>query len=270
MGFTRRGLLAGIGSGSLALGGLSLGRGSAPFVQYTYSAPEDDTTDGLLRVAWYETYNDAFAENHAGTNDGLDPTIDPSESPAYVEEATYVTASSGPVLSVENVLPGDHGTLVVGLEVVDTATTSPVDVWFNTAVTADAENGVNEPEQVAGDATPADGELDDETYVEVWLDDSPLGSCDGIRNLDERLRTPVVPRAPVADAFGSTSDSGDADGLRIFDDCLVPGALRCVALSWDIPADAGNSMQGDTLGLDVAFAAGPCGGDSPFLVGGPQ
>lgn len=270
MEFTRRELLAGFGGGTLAIGGLTLGRRPPRFSRYTYAAPDDDTNDGLLRVAWYETYNGAFVENHAGTTDDAATTLDPATEPAYVEEATLVTDVSGPVVSVGNVLPGDSGTLVVGLEVVDGDGAEPLDVWFRGVVTEDAENGLREPEATDGDTTPDDGELDETAFVEVWLDGSPLGSCDGIMDIDESLRAPLVARAPFADAFADDADAGDADGLRVFDDCLQPGALRCVALSWELPAESDNRMQGDTLGFDFAFAAGPCDGDSPFLVGGGE
>lgn len=268
MGYTRRDVLAGIGGGSLAVGGFTLTQRPRRFAQYTYAAPDDDTSDGLLRVAWYETYNGAFVENHAGASDGADATLDPGTAPAYVEEATLVTDVSGPVIAMGDVLPGDSGTLVVGLEVVG-ETTTPLDVWFHASTTVDADNRVNEPEQVAGDTTPDDGELDDETLVELWVDDSPLGGCNGVLDVDESLRTPLVARAPIGDAFAPTSDAGDADGRRVFE-CLEPGALRCIALSWELPKSASNRIQGDSLGFDFAFAGTGCGGDSPFVVGGSR
>jgi hypothetical protein len=265
MEFTRRELLAGFGGATLAIGGVTLGRRSPRFSRYTYAAPDDDTNDGLLRVAWYETYNGVLVENHAGTDDGAAATLDPNSVPAYVEDATLVLDATGPVVSIGNVMPGDAGTLVVGLEVVDDGGAEALDVWFRGSVTDDAENGINEPEATDGDTTLDDGELDEAAVVEVWVDGSPLGSCNGVVDLDESLREPLVAAAPFADAFAPTVDAG---GLRVFDDCLAPGALRCVALSWELPADANNRPQGDALGFDFAFAAGPCGGDSPFAVGG--
>ena len=269
MTLTRRELLTGIGGGALAIGGFSLRRNSPRFSQYTYAAPEDDTDDRRLRIAWYERYNGGFVANHAGTNDGLETTLDPDSGPAYVDEATFVTDTAGPVISVGNVLPGDAGTLVVGLEVVDGSGAEPLDVWFRASMTENAENGVNGPERNAGDTTANEGELDDEVLVEMWRDGSPLGSCNGVKEFDETLESPLVAPAPFADAFAPTADAGDAEGLLAFD-CLPPGALRCVALRWELPETAGNRAQGDSLGFDFSFVGGACDGDSPFLVGGAQ
>ena len=269
MELTRRELLAGIGGGTLAVGGLTLGRRTPAFGQYTYAAPDDDTADGAVRVAWYETYNGAFLENHAGTSDGFDATLDPGTAPAYVTEATYVTDVSGPVVSVGNVLPGDRGTLVVGLEVVDSEAAEPTDIWVRGSLTADGEHGRNGPELGAGDTTDDDGELDEVAFVELWRDGSPLGTCNGRKEFDEELEAAIVERAPFGVAFGSSADVGDADGVLALEGLAV-GSLRCVALAWDLPDGTDNRAQGDSLGFDLSFGAVPAGAGSPFPLGGDQ
>jgi hypothetical protein len=267
MKLTRRSLLAGIGGGTLVLGGLRFRQRPPAFTQYTYAAFTEDTNDSILRVAWYETRNGTYLENQAGTTDSYDATIDPATAPVYIEEATYRTDVAGPVLQLRNVLPGDSGTLVVGLEVVSGDTQDPVSVWLSGVVSAEAENGRNEPELKAGDTTDTVGELADEATVEMWTDTSPLGSCDGLRTLDETLRAPVVPRAPFGDAFAQDTTIAN-EGVKVFDDCLDPGTFRCVALSWELPITATDQAQGDSFVFDFAFAGGPCDGDSPFLTGG--
>ncbi|MFQ3476729.1 hypothetical protein HKK80_10800 [Halonotius sp. F2-221B] len=272
MTLTRRKLLTGIGGGTLTVGGI-VAVGKTPwnppqFSQYTYAAPDDDTDDQRLSIAWYERYNGTFVENHADTDDDLETTLDPDGGPGYTEEATFVTDASGPVIAVQNVLPGDTGVVVVGLEVVaDPA--EPLDVWLRAQVTDDSENGINGPEQVDGDTTPNDGELDELATVEIWRDGSPFGSCNGQKEFDESLESPLVAPAPVADAFSPTTDVGADAGLLAFD-CLDPGSLRCVALRWAVPATTGNEAQGDSLGFDFSFGGGPCGEDSPFTAGGSQ
>ncbi|WP_424017059.1 hypothetical protein ACOZ4N_14400 [Halorientalis pallida] len=269
MQLTRRKLLGTIGIGAVGAGVLG-GRGGPEYTHYTYAATAD-LDDRRVRVAWYERYNGDFRENQNGTAQAsLDATLDPETAPAYVAEATYVTDASGPVISVGDVMPGDEGVLVVGLEAVEDAdfVPEPVDVWLRAAVTGDEEHGVNGPESAAGDTTADDGELDEEVLVEVWKDGSPLGTCDGTKQFDEALEGPLVEQAPMREAFGSASAVGSATGLLALTG-LDPGESRCVALAWTFPYDAAtNRSQGDSATFDVAFGAVPEGGESPFTAEG--
>lgn len=266
MQLTRRKLLAGIGAGALGLWGLSLVEASPEFHYYTYAA-DGDVDDRRVRVAWYERYNGAFKESHDGTTDpGFDAALDPDTTPTYIEEATYVTDVAGPVLSIGDALPGDEGTFVVGLEVVDDGdfVAEQLDIWLQARLTADDENGVTGPEQAAGDTTTTDGELDDQVVVELWRDGAPLGSCNGKKDFLETLEGPIVARSPVSVAFGPGSDVGDSDGQRIIQS-LDPGQSRCVALSWSFPqSTATNAAQGDSVTFDLSFAGVPVGAASPF------
>jgi hypothetical protein len=264
MQLTRRKLLGTIGIGAVGAGVLH-GRRGPEYTHYTYAATAD-LDDRRVRVAWYERYNGDFRENQTGTTASLDATLDPETDPAYVTEATYVTDASGPVLSVGDVMPGDEGALVVGLEAVadDDFVPEPIDVWFRATVTGDDERGINGPESRAGDTTAGDGELDEEVLVEVWNDGSPLGTCDGNRQFDESLEDPLVARAPMREAFGAASAAGSTTGLLALTG-LDPGESRCVALAWTFPYDAAtNRSQGDSATFDVAFGAVPAGGESPF------
>lgn len=259
-----------MGLGALGLGaGSVLARGHPAYTHYTYASP-GDLDDRRLRVAWYERYNGRYQENQVGAaNATLDESLDPDALPAYVQDATFVTDSTGPVVAVGNVLPGDEGTLVVGLDVVEDAdfVADSLDVWLQALVTADEENGRIGPERRAGDATDGDGELDDEVTVELWRDGSPLGSCNGRVEFDESLEGPIVARAPMREALGPTSVVGAPGGTRVFSG-LSPGASRCVALDWQFPADtASNRSQGDGVGFAVTFAGVPVDAASPFESG---
>lgn len=266
MRFTRRELLAGIGLGTLGTYGTTLSRGQPRYTHYTYAA-DGDPDDRRIRVAWYERYNGVFQETQAGTDDpGFDTTLDPDSAPEYVTEATFVTDVEGPVLTVGNVLPGDRGTLVVGIEVADddTLVPEPVDVWLRAGIDADTENGINGPEQAAGDTSGTNGELDDELVVELWRDGAPLGSCNGRRDFTEALEGSIVEPAPVSVAFGPASDVGDADGRRVLTS-LDPGQSRCIAVQWTLPIEsATNRSQGDGVVFDLRFGAVPVDGASPF------
>jgi len=263
---TRRELLAGIGLGALGVGGATLGRGRPRFAYYTYAA-DGDLDDRRVRVAWYELYNGAFQETHDGTTDpGFEDALDPDTTPTYLEEATLVTDAAGPVLSVGNLLPGDEGSLVVGLEVVDDGDfiAEPLDIWLQARLTADTESDVGEPELTAGDTSATDGELDDEVVVELWRDGAPLGSCNGEKDFTESLESPIVARSPMSVAFGTGSDVGDADGQRVLGS-VSPGQSRCLALAWAFPErTATNRSQGDSVAFDLVFAGVPVGSDSPF------
>lgn len=269
MQLTRRELLAGIGAGALGFWGFSLVQSSPEFHYYTYAA-DGDVDDHRVRVAWYERYNGAFQETHNGTTDpGFDSALDPEATPTSLEEATYVTDVAGPVLALGNTLPGDEGTLVVGLEVVDDGDfiAEPLDIWLQARLTSDSENGINGPESAAGDSTLADGELDDQVVVELWRDGSPLGSCNGEKDFLETLESPIVARSPLRDAFGPESDTSDVDGQRIIGS-LDPGQSRCIALSWLFPKrTATNTAQGDSVFFNLAFAGVPAGAASPFTGG---
>ena len=269
MQLTRRELLAGIGAGALGFWGLSLVEASPEFHYYTYAA-DGDVDDRRVRVAWYERYNGAFQESHDGTVDpGFDATLDSDTVPAYIDEATYVTGVTGPVLSIGNTLPGDEGTLVVGLEVVGDGdfVAEPLDIWLQAQLTTDDENEITGPEQAAGDVTAADGELDDQVVVELWRDGAPLRSCNGQRDFLERLEGPIVAHSPLSVAFGPESDISDVDGQRVIQS-LDPGQTRCITLSWSFPqSTATNAAQGDNATFDLAFAGVPVGAASPFTGG---
>ncbi|MFW5964131.1 MAG: hypothetical protein ACOCQM_04635 [Natronomonas sp.] len=255
MQFTRRQLLAGIGGGTLAAGGIAAARPADPtFTRYTYAAP--DTDDNRLRVAWYERYNGAFLEHHNGTDEvALVDALDPGTTPEYVLEA------SGPVVSLSNVVPGDSGVLVVGLEVVDDESAEPLDIYVRAVVTEDAENGVNEPELVAGDDPDSDdGELGAAREVVLWRDDVPGGSCDGEFQPMAGFAETAIAEGSMASAFAGTL--GTEGELAV--DCLSVGSVRCVSLSWQVPPETDNRTQTDSVGFDLTFAGVPCGSESPF------
>ncbi|MEF8886723.1 MAG: hypothetical protein V5A30_02875 [Haloarculaceae archaeon] len=268
MQLTRRQLLAGVGAGALGVTGASLTRDQPRYTHYTY-ASDGDLDDRRVRVAWYERYNGVGLESQAGATEAtLEEALDPDTEPAYVDDPTDATAVDGPVVTVGNVLPGDEGTLVVGLEAVDGGDfiPEPLDVWLRGAVTADGEGGLNEAETAAGDRSSDGGELDEWVTVELWRDGSPLGSCNGRRELDEQLEAPLVERAPVRTAFGPDTDIGDADGQRVLSG-LSPGASRCFALAWAMPSGEGVDVaQSDSVAFELTFGVAPAGAASPFTV----
>jgi len=54
-------------------------------------------------------------------------------------------------------------------------------------------------------------------------------------------------RATIYDELSDPADDPDRDAFR------GDGVMHCVALSWEVPFEAGNELQGDTLGFDIGF-----------------
>ena len=271
---TRRQLLAAAGVAGVGTGlaGAGLARANArdpPYTRYTYAA-SGDTDERRLRVAWYETYTTdgttTFVESTDSSGETDRTTIfDPGTEPTYVNDPR-------PVVSLQNVLPGDSGTLAVGLEAqpVDTDDEG-VDVWLQVATTANAENGVNEPESLAADEddplgpTSGDagsGELADEVEIRVWKDGGFMTGCDG--------QYDALSETSLANGSLAAVSSVDplADGELVVE-CLPQGSARCVGFRWEFPAETGNHTQGDGVSFDLRFHGRSCGAENPFT-GGSQ
>jgi hypothetical protein len=244
--FTRRSVLAGaVGLGAIGATGTGLGLlGRRPYTHYTYAQTVGDTNDAVLRVAWYETYNGQVEETQRGVDSDANATLDPAVEPLYVEDAP------GPIVDLTGVMPGDSGSLVIGLEAVEEAAR----VWFRPTLDATDENGINEPEAKAGDTTAAQGELQDRVSVRIWRDegvlDSGFGRCDGRYTSGERQFTDG--QVPLAEVDGLLPD-----GVELVD-CLEPGANYCVGLTWDLPAETGNEIQTDSVDFSLQFVGIPC------------
>lgn len=259
---TRRGVLTalgGVGLAAVAGSGLA-GASHPPFSRYTLAQATGGT--GSLRVAWYERYNGATVERTDNGTAAAAETLDPTTDPAYVDDAP------GAVVSLGNVLPGDSGTLVVGLQAID----ADLDVWFRPRLTADAENGQTEPELLdEGFDSTGQGELGSATNVLCWLDNSSIfGACDGhVDPFERRLRS--VDGVEADGTFVSVADAF-TEGVRLpFDggencpDALPAGGNRCVGLHWELPSDVANVVQSDSLEFALEFVAVSCGDDTnPF------
>lgn len=265
---SRRQILAGIGTVGLVTAGAGLGRGlreDPQYTHYTYAQEQESGPD--LLVAWYETYNGE------PTDDRSSGTIQPNNasfesaaaSDEFAREMDLVLDTRGPVVDVPGVVPGDRGTLIVGL----TTDVEAAALWFRPYAPEQfpdgtpnfRENDRTEPEITAGDDSPDRGELQDVLRVSVWYDtgalNSGLGGCNGQRDVGETVIASGTLREVAAEL---------ADGVRLqtelFGNCLAPGETRCVGVSWEVPEDAGNRIQTDSVRFDLQFAATACG-ESP-------
>jgi hypothetical protein len=282
--FTRRQVLAGIGAVGLVTTGSGVARavrGEPPYTHYTYAQSDGELPN--LQVAWYETYNGTVQER---SSDGLAPTNESFEDAAadgaFVDDERPTYVDTGPVVAFEDVLPGDEGSVVVGLLTTD----RPGHVWFRPHAPAVlngqpnyVENDHIEPERAAGDTTPDEGELQDELEIAVWYDRGlgGVGACNGQRDAAEvggvTVGEPLAGDGPavVAGTLREVSDRFP-EGIRLFDDCLEADTNRCLGVAWSLPADTGNHVQTDAVGFELQFAATECVDDptSPFVAEGEE
>lgn len=268
--YTRRHVLAGIGTVGAGLGASAalftgesrayttyttvpadVGRASAS--ASTGSSQQEDPHG--LRVAWWESYNGRVLETQGdGSETDAERVLDDGSEPTFVPEA------NGPIVTAGNVLPGDEGTIGIGIEA-DVPENQEVAVWFRTELTADEENGINEPESKAPEEDPedaGDGEIDEYTEVTVWED----AGLAGIGANDGR----IVPVAENELASGSLREVFDgstlADGVDL--GCLASGGTTYVALHWELPDSVGNVVQSDSATFDLEFRAARCDAGNPF------
>lgn len=264
---TRRKVLASLGAVGVGSAGLRLATEDA--VAMTHSTTiENPEAPFDLQLEWRESYNGSIVEGEdfPGTGTVNDP--------------------DGPVLSLDDVKPGDSGSLTVRLSLVDTDSESSSDArlfmslgddWYTTA-----ENDVNEPEEKAGDTTESEGELQDHVNVSIWYDSGifrelplPTGACNGQRDPNESLIVPesggggtvgtideVVlalesrfPGGVPIDPTGSLPETGENH------ECISVGESICISLEWALPIGTGNLVQTDGVGFDLGFRAEECSPD---------
>lgn len=161
----RRRLLGTIaGSGIAAFAGLGYATGDS--VQYTM-ASSHSCQDYTLNAEWRETY----------TRDGQTTLLENTTASTEENTGTEDTVGSAPQnISLQNVLPGDRGTIGFRLtgEKRDASADDTVTPTLSLNLTGTAENGVTDPEREAGDEG-SPGELQEHINVKVWKDTGLLG-----------------------------------------------------------------------------------------------
>jgi len=262
---TRRRILAAVGSaGALYLGvdraAATLGYGTVDMnqrtVNGTYAQTQgfaDENPPPRIGLTWREIVNGAVQED-TGLTDTTDG--DAGNVGLIVDEAV-VPGDSGSVTMRSRLLSGEG---------VDAENTANAELYLLVHLSNTAENGINEPEQKAGDTSPNDGELEDFTRITVWEDESIL-TGDGNGELED---LPIIGDTPIAEGslvqVATASDlAGDArgntGGYRISvggDTCLSPGDEVYVSFEWEIPESVGNIIQGDSATFQVGFDPRPC------------
>jgi len=244
LGITRRKLLAS-GAGSLGLVGLAAG-GARALASDPVAYDRTTLVDGEgvdLKVDWTEWYNG-------------EPTTDTQNTPTDTNDQ--------PVVTLENVLPGDTGRLAFGLTLHPETEASSAQLEMRLRAFDERENALTEPERQAGDDSPDEGELADYVRVFGWYDTgitagaTPIyGHCDGAFDgaVDEALLDGTL--AAVTDEEGCALDANPSAP----DDCLDAGESLCVVLEWELPDDlagGNNAVQTDRVTFEIAFGAVKC------------
>ena len=236
---SRRKLLAGVGlTGVAAAAGLGVGTGGGPV--YTASA-QSESNGFTLDVEWRETYNGEVLED--------------------TRSAEWT--ADGPAISLGNVQPGDSGTFSVRIGVADPESAS-VAPQFSFVLTGTPENGINDPEQEAGDTSPNDGELENVVQAKFWRDDglfdglAPLGGDNAVRDPGESL----IPEGTQGTLEEVASDFETENPVSF--GCIDGDETITVSFSWEFPAELDdrdvNVAQGDGVSFDLRIDAESCDG----------
>lgn len=227
---TRRSVLASIGAGAAFTFGSTRVHNVLPSssdAQYTnYTLAE--THGPNILVGWYSTVN---GELNSGSPVDRDAWGDDSTG-EYIDDAESVLGGS-PAVDVGNALPGDSGTLNVGL-----------------FVAPDSENG-----RIWMRLDGEGGSLGEVVGVRVWYGTGIFrdGGCQGAEN-----GTPTDTTTPENATLASPGQL--TDGIELNSEIFRNGEINagdriCVALEWSFPVDAGNSFQNTVIDLDLEFVA---------------
>ncbi|MEF8781269.1 MAG: hypothetical protein V5A46_11385, partial [Haloferacaceae archaeon] len=170
------------------------------------------------------------------------------------------------LIELDDVKPGDEGEITFSLHLCD----NPGYLWMFGELADESENGLTEPEASAPGEDPEVVELADELRVTLWYDDD----CDNVfDDGDEDSETIIVGGAEepannpsLREVFDNLSDvngipldgdmaSGDSGGER---NCFSGETQHCIGFRWELPAETGNHVQGDSLAFDVGFYTEQC------------
>jgi predicted ribosomally synthesized peptide with SipW-like signal peptide len=181
-------------------------------------------------------------------------------------------AEAGPILDLDDVKPGDSGTVSVSLHLFD----NPGYVWMNGGLVEARENDVTEPE--AGDDDEAgprdevstgldnDVELLDEIRVTLWYDedgDATVGDDEPVLLGGNAAPTANPTLRQVLELL-STGTGIPLDGEGAVDvgaagrACFANSTTYYVGFRWELPVDHANEVQSDGVTFDLGFYAEQC------------
>lgn len=239
---SRRSILS-IAAGSV--GAVTLGAASTRVVSgrvdHTYSTMQRDGEVDIL-LDWSEFYN----------GDQLEAQDTPTSHD-----------SGNPLVTLDNVLPGDTGRIAFGLR---TAGEQPAALQLRLRELSEAENGINEPEAAGGDTSPDSGELLQHVTVRGWYDtgvslagSTIYGACNGqFDEVGEEQKFEGSLPAVLSDEWRPLDAHPDSET----ESCLGIDEGICFVLEWSLPKDLpgvdDNIVQSDSVSVEVAFRGTTC------------
>jgi len=253
IGLSRRKMLVGLGAVGVASAGAGLG--TTAYFNDTESFENNTLTAGELDLFVHVDYSeDQGSYAQYSTPDGT-----------YID-GNVVGGGDGDPLSIQvsDLKPGDSGEGNFCFSIVD----NPAYMWMCGELTANDENGQNEPEAAVDDTVGEGmGELADAMEVTVSYcteDNGELvvgeeivsGSLADVM-LALRAGVPLygdgMPNAPIANR---TPFQGVDSPFVTDDGNEVPNiAEQCVCFEWEVPVEVGNEIQTDSVAFDFEFYA---------------
>lgn len=227
---TRRSVLTSIGAvgvgayGFTRFRGISTAGSDARYTNYTLA----ETHGPKILVGWYGTVNGELTSGSPVKGEMWEYDL----TDGYIDDLESVPVDS-PVIDVDNALPGDSGTLSVGLY-----------------VAPDSESG-----RIWMRLNGGGGSLGRAVGIRMWYDTGifGIGGCQGAEN-GTALDT-ITPENATLATPGQLADGVEINP-GIFDNGAINAGDRvCIALTWSFPTSAGNHLQNASADFDLEFVA---------------
>lgn len=178
-----------------------------------------------LKVGWNETYNGNTVETQAKTD--LD---------------------TNPIITLEDVKPGDQGRAIFDLE----AEGNPAWVTLTINATNDSEGFCHEPEHglEPGHACTEEGELKEHLQLQIWYETNGNGRLDRNPPLPNEYTLPFPDMDSNFRKARTLIDGTPFEGYEPFS-----GEGRTLGVKWSVPNETGNDIMQDSLTLHLHFNA---------------
>jgi len=178
----------------------------------------------------------------------------------------------GPILDIEDLKPGDSGSISFSLHLFD----NPGYIWLDGGLVEARENGVTDPERTddgeAGSPSEVASTLDngvellDQIRVTVWYDtDGDADVDDGepilLGGNEDPTANPSLRQVLelLSTGHGVPLDGGGAvDAGTAGRACFENSTTYYVGFHWELPVDHANEVQSDGVTFDVGFYAEQC------------